>query len=110
MSNASGQLHFGSRSFRLLKMEPIEERDDLTKEEVIQLAMDCFQWKELKCLSWYKIQNRFLGGNSPKELVQRGQTAKIVVFLKQKAQDRLRGQAPKDGEVEDEADDGRFKY
>ncbi|MBC7396671.1 MAG: hypothetical protein H7333_04435 [Bdellovibrionales bacterium] len=83
-------------------MDPIEERDDMTKEEVIQLAMDCFLWKELKCLSWYKLQNPSLSGNSPKELVQRGQTSKLVVFLKKKAQDRIRGQAP--------PDDDRFDY
>ncbi len=61
------------------------EREDLTKDDVIQLAMQCFGWKELKCLSWYKLQNPSLGGNSPMELVQRKQTAKIVVFLKSKA-------------------------
>ena len=61
------------------------EREDLSKEEVIQLAMESYQWKELKCLSWYKLQNPHLGGNSPMELVQRKQTAKIVSFLKKKA-------------------------
>ena len=63
---------------------PVQERDDLTKDEVITLAMECFQWKELKCLSWYKLQNPSLGGNSPKELVQRKQTGKLVVFLNSK--------------------------
>lgn len=61
------------------------DRDDLTKEEVIALAMEAFQWKELKCLSWYKLQNPHLGGNSPMELVQRKQTSKIVAFLRKKA-------------------------
>lgn len=69
--------------------EPIgEDRDDLTKDEVIRLAMEAFQWKELKCLSWYKLQNRHLGGNSPMELVQRHQTSKIVAFLRRKASER----------------------
>ena len=81
-------------------MEPSDDRDDLTKEEVIRLAMDSFQWKELKCLSWYKIQNRFLGGNSPKELVQRKQTSKIIAFLKQKAIDRLRVPLPQSDDSE----------
>ena len=81
-------------------MDPSDDRDDLTKEEVIQLAINSFQWKELKCLSWYKIQNRFLGGNSPKELVQRQQTSKIVAFLKQKAIDRLRVPGPQNDESE----------
>ena len=74
-------------------IEP-EARDDLNKAEVIRLAMDSFLWKESKCLSWYKLQNSYLGGNSPMELVQRQQTSKIVVFLKKKALDRLRGPAP----------------
>jgi hypothetical protein len=60
------------------------DRDDLTKEEVIQLAMQCFNWKEAKCISWYKLQNPLLGGNSPMELVQREQTSKILVFFAQK--------------------------
>lgn len=64
--------------------KPAKARDDMTKDEIVALAMECFQWKELKCLSWYKLQNPHLGGNSPKELVQRGQTSKIVEFLESK--------------------------
>ena len=60
-------------------------REDLNKDEVIRLAMESFQWKELKCLSWYKLQNVHLGGNSPMELVQRKQTGLIIEFLKNKA-------------------------
>lgn len=67
------------------KYETQTDRDDLTKEEVVKLAMDSYQWKEAKCLSWYKLQNKYLGGNSPMELVQRKQTAKIVDFLRKKA-------------------------
>ena len=72
-------------------------RDDLTKDEVIRLAMRSFGWKELKCLSWYKLQNPNLGGNSPMELVQRGQTGKLVEFLERKAAEKERreeGEAP----------------
>jgi hypothetical protein len=65
-----------------------EVRDDLTKDEVIRLAMHAFQWKELKCLSWYKLQTPHLGGNSPMELVQRKQTSKIVAYLKKKESER----------------------
>ena len=68
------------------------EREDLTKDEVVRLAMLSFGWKELKCLSWYKLQNPHLGGNSPMELVQRKQTAKLVTFLKQKAAERERNE------------------
>ncbi len=70
--------------------QPVKARDDLTKEEVVALAMECFQWKELKCLSWYKLQIAALGGNSPKELVQRKQTSKIVAFLEMKRLERPR--------------------
>lgn len=62
-------------------------RDDLTKAEVIALAMQSFRWKEAKCLSWYKLQNVHLGGNSPMELVQRQQTSLIVEFLRRKSAD-----------------------
>ena len=61
-----------------------DPRDNLTKDEVIRLAMQTFGWKEAKCLSWYKLQNKLLGGNSPFELVQRQQTSKIVAMLRQK--------------------------
>lgn len=39
------------------KYETQTDRDDLTKEEVVKLAMDSYQWKEAKCLSWYNFQN-----------------------------------------------------
>ena len=68
---------------------PETARDDLTKEEVIQLAMDAFDWKELKCIAWYKLEIKGLAGNSPKELVQRGQTSKIVELLKREKSLRL---------------------
>ena len=61
------------------KDQPV--RDDHSKEEIIELAMEAFEWKESKCLSWYKLQIPQLNGNSPMELVQRGQTSKIIDFL-----------------------------
>lgn len=60
----------------------------MTKEEIVRLAMDAFGWKEAKCLSWYKLENKFLGGNSPFELVQRGEEDKVVAFLKSKRRER----------------------
>jgi hypothetical protein len=56
-------------------------KENHTKEEIIELAMEAFQWKEAKCLSWYKLQIPQLGGNSPLELVQRQQTSRIIDFL-----------------------------
>ena len=67
---------------------PEDRLNQLNKDEVIEMAMHAFQWKELKCLSWYKLQTPHLGGNSPMELVQRGATARIVEYLNQKAQER----------------------
>jgi hypothetical protein len=69
-------------------MEQDEDRDDLTKDEVVALAMAKLQWKETKVLSWYKLQIPGLGGNSPKELVQRRETSKIVAFLNGKIYNR----------------------
>jgi hypothetical protein len=60
------------------------ERDNHSKDEIIEIAMDAYQWKEAKVLSWYKLQIPQLGGNSPKELVQRGETSTLVIFLKKK--------------------------
>jgi hypothetical protein len=68
--------------------DPAPCRDDHTKDEIITLAMNAFQWKELKCLSWYKLQTPHLGGNSPMELVQRRQTSKIIEYLNQKVAER----------------------
>jgi hypothetical protein len=67
---------------------PAPVRNDHSKEEIIELAMQAFEWKEAKCLSWYKLQTAHLGGNSPMELVQRKQTAKIIAYLQQKAAER----------------------
>ena len=71
-----------------VEVEPYTVRNDHTKEEVIQFAMDALQWKEAKCLSWYKLQIPQLGGNSPKELVQRGQTSRVIEYLLQKKRER----------------------
>ena len=83
-------------------MEASDERDDLNKNEVIKLAMEAFQWKEAKVISWYKLQNPHLGGNSPMELVQRKQTLKLIDFLKQKTLDRIQIKKPDDS--------GGFQY
>lgn len=62
----------------------------MTKQEIIALAMESFGWKEAKCLSWFKLENKLLGGNSPFELMQRGETDKVVQFLKRKRAERTR--------------------
>lgn len=60
----------------------------MTKEEVVRLAMDAFGWKEAKCISWYKLENKLLGGNSPFELVNRGEADRVIAFLKSKRAER----------------------
>ena len=68
--------------------KPGSFREDLTREEVIQLAMTAYGWTERKCSDWYKLEVKGLNGNSPKELVERKQTGKIVEFLNHAAQIR----------------------
>lgn len=60
----------------------------MTKEQIIELAMECLGWKEAKCLSWFTLENRWLDGNSPKELMQRGETETLVKFLRRRQAER----------------------
>jgi hypothetical protein len=60
----------------------------LTKEEVIQLAMDKMQWKRAKVLSWYKLENPHLNGARPEELVDRGDTDRIIELLDRRERER----------------------
>jgi hypothetical protein len=62
--------------------------NDLTKEEVIQLAMDKMQWKRAKVLSWYKLENPHLKGARPEELVDRGDTDRIIELLDRRERER----------------------
>jgi hypothetical protein len=66
----------------------------MTKEQIIEMAMDCLGWKEAKCVSWYTQENRWLGGNSPRELMQRGETEKVVKFLQQRLKERIEDGEP----------------
>jgi hypothetical protein len=59
----------------------LNEQTSITKEQIIQLAFDCMGWKKNRALSWYKLENRWLDGHSPHELVSRGQGLKVVQFL-----------------------------
>lgn len=53
----------------------------ITKDFVIELAMSCMGWPRARAISWYKTENRWFNGNSPKELVQRDQGQVVVDFL-----------------------------
>lgn len=55
--------------------------EPITKEEVIALAMEVMDWKLSRAISWYKTENRWFKGNSPKELVQRGEGQTLIDFL-----------------------------
>lgn len=58
------------------------------KEQIIKLAIECLGWKEQKIKSWYKLENRWLNGLSPHELVMRGEHQKVIDFLESRRQDR----------------------
>jgi len=59
----------------------------MKKEEIISLAMERLGWNEKKVRSWYKKENNWLKGNSPKELVERGEFDKVVDFLMSRQKD-----------------------
>jgi hypothetical protein len=59
----------------------------MNKEEIISLAMERLGWTERKVRSWYKKENNWLKGNSPKELVERGESEIVVEFLMSRQKD-----------------------
>jgi hypothetical protein len=59
----------------------------IDKPYIIKLAKDCLNWKEAKIISWYKLENRWLGGVSPHELVNRGEGQKVIDFLESRRSD-----------------------
>ena len=66
--------------------------DGLTREEVLQMAMDKLQWSYDKVKSWYRKENAALNGSRPEELVDRGDTDRIVALLEKRESDRLKEQ------------------
>lgn len=57
-------------------------------EEIIELAMEKLQWKRPKVLSWYKLENPHLGGARPEELVNRGESDRVIAFLDRREGER----------------------
>lgn len=57
-------------------------------EEIIELAMEKLQWKRPKVLSWYKLENPHLGGARPEELVNRGESDRVIAFLVRRERER----------------------
>ena len=62
--------------------------DELTRDQVIRLAMQTFGWTERKCTDWFKLEIKGLNYNSPMELVNRKETGKIVELLNREARQR----------------------
>lgn len=60
-----------------------------THKEMIALAMEKLNWKLPKVMSWYKLENPHLGGARPEELVNRGESARVVDFLERRERERL---------------------
>jgi hypothetical protein len=63
--------------------------DGLTEAQVIELAMTKLLWSRQKVISWYNKENPSLKKARPRELVERGDTDKIVEFLNKREADRL---------------------
>jgi hypothetical protein len=61
-----------------------------TRQDVIDIAMKKLNWKKPKVLSWYKLENHHLGGASPEELVNRGESARVIAFLERRERERSR--------------------
>lgn len=67
--------------------------DGLTREQVIEMAQDAFGWSMQKILSWYELENAGLNKSRPSELVDRGDTDKIIAFLAKRKAERIASQA-----------------
>lgn len=67
------------------KIKDFYDEAEIDQTYVLELAWETYGWTNAKILSWYKKENRNLGGASPKELVDRGEGLKVVEFLAQKS-------------------------
>jgi hypothetical protein len=66
--------------------------DGLTMDQVIEMAIDAFGWPRKKVLSWYELENPALRKSRPSELVDRGDTDKIIEFLERRKRERINNQ------------------
>lgn len=66
--------------------------DGLTREEVIELAIKKLKWTRNKVLSWYELENAALKHARPSELVERGDTDRIVELLDRREKEREKQQ------------------
>jgi hypothetical protein len=63
---------------------------NLSLEEIVVMAMEKLQWNRKKVLSWVEKENPSLKHARPRELVERGQTDRIVELLEKRETDRLK--------------------
>lgn len=66
------------------------EEGALTEAQVLELAMRKLNWKLPKVISWYNLENAALNHARPRELVERGDTDRIVTLLDKREADRLK--------------------
>jgi hypothetical protein len=66
--------------------------DGLTMEQVITMAMEKLQWSRKKVMSWYELENASLKHARPCELVDRGDTDRIIDLLNKRERDRKKQQ------------------
>ena len=62
--------------------------DGLTREQVIEMAILKLDWTRKKVLSWYELENAALKHSRPSELVDRGDTDRIVELLDRRERER----------------------
>lgn len=66
-----------------------EGEEPVTIEEIIELAMECFNWPRAKVKSWSEKENPRLKKSRPRELCDRNQGWMVVDFLEEKREERL---------------------
>jgi hypothetical protein len=54
------------------------------------MAIQKLQWTRKKVLSWYELENASLKHARPCELVDRGDTDRIIELLNKRERDRIR--------------------
>lgn len=69
----------------------------MTYEEVVVLAMEKLKWDRKKVLSWMEKENASLRHSRPRELVERGETNRIVELLDKREADRIKEDKRREG-------------
>jgi hypothetical protein len=67
---------------------PHEGQGNLSLEEIIKMAIEKLGWDRKKAMSWVEKENPALKHARPRELVDRGQTDKVVELLNKRERDR----------------------